>query len=429
MAAPPPSRWIALPNLTTVPPVPDPDLYVQTWRLQEDDKFRVELRPNVTVGQADVVREHSCGGRQSLEEAFDRYRARLLWQMLKRTWYSTLTDFNTEMLFSRWHPRYFVSLVHRIVTRWDELMAAAGDPGDEHSLAALHAEGAIRLMLKGGNSVAMIKHQALQLLPEAARRCLSSMRPSSLSDLDFLVLVDPTHSAWLADPKNFADVHHRSLVICEGLLHNLSHDIMGGVADNDPDFANFNTLMREIEQRPEQMSKGLRERCDRATRLLMEQLDTAAASQCAPDWLRRQVRAQLDSSLFDARPQDAQISLLLAPRQSLRIVPSSAEPPSGSYAEQGRGGVGGGQLEVYGESKTVFVSRNERVVRACLCLYLSVSLSLCRCLSVCISVFISVSLSSSLVFISVSVSVSLCICLSVYVYVSLYLCLSGKWSN
>jgi hypothetical protein len=69
-------------------------------------------------------------------------------------------------------------------------LAVTGDVDDPKSAAALYKAGAIRVMLKGGNSINMLKYRAVECLPPPVRAVLSDVKPSNLSDVDFLLLIN-----------------------------------------------------------------------------------------------------------------------------------------------------------------------------------------------------------------------------------------------
>ncbi len=213
----------------TVPPQPDATLLPETVLLQHRPGHTVVIRPGVVIDRSAVLREHCAADRgaaaaagsltaDEVDAAFELYRRRLLWQMVKRRWFSVLTDFNVERLFTDRDPVFFVRFVGAASAAIAAALSTCGDVADPRSVASLHASGAIKLLLKGGNNVNMIKYRALCCLPPSVSRTmcsalpcflapgtlkfdlhvlrlqvgevLPSLAPSGLSDIDFLLMID-----------------------------------------------------------------------------------------------------------------------------------------------------------------------------------------------------------------------------------------------
>jgi len=148
MEQPSSASWTRLPNYRSIPPVPDPQLLELATALEHSSlDSTIEIRPNVLVSKADILVEHG---------SFDVYRSRILWQLTKRRWCAALTDFNTDQLFLRHSPGHFVHYVSMVLKHVTSAFSQAGSLQDPLSVAALHARGAIRIVLKGGNCIAFI---------------------------------------------------------------------------------------------------------------------------------------------------------------------------------------------------------------------------------------------------------------------------------
>ena len=181
---------VRLMSCLSVPPQPDATLLPETVALQHRRGHTVTIRPGVVIDRVSVLREHCAADRQAaaaadaldaeeVDACFERYRHRLLWQMVKRRWFGALTDFNVEHLFTDRDPVFFVRFVGAASAAIAASLSACGDAADPRSVAGLHASGAIKLMLKGGNNVNMIKYRALCCLPPAVRLSSSSLaRPA-----------------------------------------------------------------------------------------------------------------------------------------------------------------------------------------------------------------------------------------------------------
>lgn len=170
----------------TVPPQPDATLLPETVLLQHCPGHTVLIRPGLVIDRSTVLREHCAAGRrdaaaagalaaEEVDEAFELYRRRLLWQMVKRRWFSALTDFNVERLFTDCDPIFFVRFVGAASAAIAAALSACGDVTDPLSVASLHASGAIKLMLKGGNNVNMIAYRALCCLPPSVSCAICSV--------------------------------------------------------------------------------------------------------------------------------------------------------------------------------------------------------------------------------------------------------------
>ncbi len=183
--------WICPPNMTksqdevtfptysSVPPQPDFSLLLDFALADEmGGDFAIPVRAGCLVTKDTILEEHG---------SVDIFLQRMLVQMIKRRWFAALTEFNTTHLFGIDSPPsrflHFLQLVH---TALEENIRS--DP----RLDILWRQGKVRLVLKGGNCVSLLKLQALQLLPPAIARRLECIRPSSLSDVDLLLMLDPT---------------------------------------------------------------------------------------------------------------------------------------------------------------------------------------------------------------------------------------------
>ena len=254
----------------TVPPQPDATLLPETVLLQHRPGHTVSIRPGLVIDRATVLREHCAGGRgdaaaagalaaEEVDAAFELYRRRLLWQMVKRRWFTALTDFNVERLFTDRDPIFFVRFVGAASAAIAKALSACGDVSDPLSVASLHASGAIKLMLKGGNNVNMITYRALCCLPASVscvvcsvtcccwtpplmrafddflclalqvREVLPSLAPSGLSDIDFLLMIDFVAAPWLSDASSFQLVHDTCRAAVERAMTQLADDTEAAV--------------------------------------------------------------------------------------------------------------------------------------------------------------------------------------------------------
>ena len=336
----------------TVPPQPDATLLPETLRLQHRAGHTVTIRPGMAIDRGTVLREHCAAGREEAaaadelsaeeqESAFECYRRRLLWQMVKRRWFGALTDFNTERLFTDCDPAFFVRFVGRATAAIESALAACGDASDPHSVAGLHASGAIRLMLKGGNNVNMIKYRALCCLPPAVAAVLPTLAPSGLSDIDFLLMIDYVAAPWLDEPGNFAAVHDECRAAVDRALTALAVETERAVRGGDPSVSNFAALLRARD--PAALSEELRARLNAATSALAAEIDGAVSGSVSPS----------EASVFDGVREmlrqlqlPAEAEVLPCKRRSLAISKDEA---------------GGGVLRPHGDSLQLFVSNNEGV--------------------------------------------------------------------
>ena len=153
-----------------MPPVPEPTLLLETLRMEDDRTHCVEISSNVFADYSLVQQEFSLHP-DSASDAFARYRDALLSQMLKRRWFTAITDHNTRTLFLQRPPDTFVSfigdVIHRVNAAIDE--AAAGVGEGAAVLASARRSGAVKLILKGGNMVNLLKYSAVRVLTNRAR--------------------------------------------------------------------------------------------------------------------------------------------------------------------------------------------------------------------------------------------------------------------
>jgi hypothetical protein len=168
---------ITFPSYNSIPPQPDYSLLLDFALAEERGDFAIPVRNGCMVTKEVIMAEHG---------SMDNFLDRMLAQMIKRRWFAALTEFNTTHLFGSNSPPsrflWFLQLVHKAIE--DSICADA-------QLADLWRAGRIKLVLKGGNCVALLKLQALELLPADIARRLECIRPSSLSDVDFLLMLDP----------------------------------------------------------------------------------------------------------------------------------------------------------------------------------------------------------------------------------------------
>ena len=143
---------ITFPSYNSVPPQPDFSLLLDFALADELEDFSIPVRNGCLVTKDTINSEHG---------SMEIFLNRLLAQMIKRRWFAALTEFNTTHLFGRGSPpsRFlkFLQLVHTAIE--DAICA-------DRELDPLWRAGRIKLVLKGGNCVALLKLQALYPLPD-----------------------------------------------------------------------------------------------------------------------------------------------------------------------------------------------------------------------------------------------------------------------
>jgi hypothetical protein len=183
-------------------------------------------------------------------------------------------------------------------------LAQDGDPADPHTVAGLHRRGAIRIMLKGGNNVCMIKFRALRCLPPRAAAVLSSLAPTSLSDVDFLLMIDYVRGgSWLAEVSNHAMIHERCCAAAERALEKFAAALDGSAAaaaasGNDHPLAQ---LLEDARCRPQQLSATLCARLNAATAGLASEIETTLRGYRDGGGGAVRVALSLPFHLFDIR--------------------------------------------------------------------------------------------------------------------------------
>ena len=340
---------LVLAPMSTIPPMPDPGLIIATADLQHTPGYTVKIRPGLVIDRAMVLSEHALRQETAADEdvIFERYRRRLVWQSVKRRWFAALTDFNVERLFTDHSPEFFVRYVRGATDALKSELATVGDPADPHSVASLLKKGAIKILLKGGNNVCMIKYRALRCLPPAAAGVLSSLAPTSLSDVDFLLMIDYMVAPWLSEPAHFHQVHEACRHAVERALTKLSVQIETRAAAGDKHASNFTQLLSSLHNDPETLSADLSARLNAATSGLTEDFESSLAGygtgRNLPGW--RTTFSGAREMLAELRlGSDAQV--LPCARRSLRIDKDES---------------GGGILQVHAEPKHLFVSNNAGV--------------------------------------------------------------------
>jgi hypothetical protein len=227
-----------MPAYVSIPPQPDPELLLDSLRLERDPTISVEPRPGLIVDQQMVLAEHGSE-HAGPALAFRLYRERATWQMIKRRWFSALTEFNVQELFQKCAPEFFLRVLQMIYEAWDTEVYEFGPVDDPHSLHGLVRSGAVQLIFKGGNAVALIKGIARSLLPEEVQKTLHRLAPTDLSDLDFLAFINYVKEPWLADEANYATIHTQVRTAAVRALERVVNRIEAGVKAGDPCFANF----------------------------------------------------------------------------------------------------------------------------------------------------------------------------------------------
>ena len=136
---------ISFPSYNSIPPQPDFTLLVDFASLHDREDFAIPVRQGCVVTREIVETEHGN---------METFLNRMLLQILKRRWFTALTEFNTTHLFGMESPpsRFlqFLDIVHSAL---EEHICA------DANLGSLYRSGRIRLVLKGGNCVALLKLQ------------------------------------------------------------------------------------------------------------------------------------------------------------------------------------------------------------------------------------------------------------------------------
>merc|ERR1719469_1259240 len=162
------SRWnVTFQRLDSLPPTPEPTLLLESILMEEDGTHRIEVVSNTWVDRDLVLADHGTAEEKEqrcYKGAFQRYRQRLLWQMIKRRWFATLTDYNTNRLFIQQSPSAFTTFVHEVVERVANALRRAAAADDQ--VAEVVRSDAARLVLKGGNMVNLLTFSSLRTLPQ-----------------------------------------------------------------------------------------------------------------------------------------------------------------------------------------------------------------------------------------------------------------------
>lgn len=255
----------------TMPANPDVSAIAETVHMEAlGSSFVLELGQQLRVTRDEVLAEHGSLG---------LYRERLLLQALKRRWYTALTDFHSKYLFANRPPRYLAQLIQSVVHAveakfrshpevfWRGPGVMSKDASVAHSemcgsvpavnsnevqsgrtLGGLLEAGCIKLVLKGGMSLLLLKLQALKLLPGGVSDGLADMRPKELSDVDFvLVIGGETAPSWLEEAECFDKLHQRCTELVESALLQWISDLETRASNSDDNFRNFAELFAEAE--------------------------------------------------------------------------------------------------------------------------------------------------------------------------------------
>lgn len=227
-------------SFPSVPPQPDPELLLEINRMEVDPEYTIELHPGHFVSQKTVLEEHlaTCPS-----EAFRLYRERVTWQMVKRRWFSTLTEFNTREFFQKWEPARLVAFVEKLLARFGEEFGKCGSLDDPLSVASLAQRKIVQVIFKGGNSIALLKGNANQLLPAEVAKTLEKSKPKALSDLDFLAVINYAVEPELRDPSCYKRVHAEVRACVSRALLAVADALEQGVGSGDPEFANFADML------------------------------------------------------------------------------------------------------------------------------------------------------------------------------------------
>jgi len=264
----------------TMPANPDVSAIAETVHLEAcGSNYMLELGQHLRVTREEVLADHGSLG---------LYRERLLLQALKRRWFSALTDFHSKYLFAHRPPRYLAHLIQSVLhvveakLRAHSEMFGTGPGVNSNEVPLAHSEmcgtasgadsnkaqsgwtlgglldaGFIKLVLKGGMSLLLLKLQALKLLPGGVSDGLADMRPKELSDVDFVLMIGGEAApSWLEEAECFDKVHQRCTELVESALLQWVSDLEvrtssssmqahhGGCDDN---FRNFTDLFAEAE--------------------------------------------------------------------------------------------------------------------------------------------------------------------------------------
>lgn len=157
-------RRVVLERRESVPPVPDASLVWETLELGDKP---ITVRAGVVVDRARALREHGDLG---------TYRRRLVWQMVKRKWFGALTEETTRGIGD------FVSFVGR------SYATVSGALLDDPIVGPHAKSGAVRLILKGGNVVNLVKAAAVRQL--GSRVETVGLKGGGISDVDYYCFID-----------------------------------------------------------------------------------------------------------------------------------------------------------------------------------------------------------------------------------------------
>lgn len=157
-------RRVVLERRESVPPVPDATLVWETLELGDKP---ITVRAGVVVDRARALREHGDLG---------TYRRRLVWQMVKRKWFGALTEETTRGVDD------FVSFVGNSYAK------VSGALLDDPVVGPHATSGAVRLILKGGNVVNLVKAAAVRQLGSKVETV--GLKGGGISDVDYYCFID-----------------------------------------------------------------------------------------------------------------------------------------------------------------------------------------------------------------------------------------------
>lgn len=399
----------------TMPPNPDVSSIAETVHLEAfGSAYILELGQQVRVTREEVLAEHGSLG---------LYRERLLLQALKRRWYTALTDFHSKYLFAHRPPRYLAQLIQSVVHAVEAKLRAHSEmfgtgPGVDSNEAPLaHSEicgtgssvesknvqrgwtlgglldaGFIKLVLKGGMSLLLLKLQTLKLLPGGVSDGLADMRPKELSDVDFVVMIGGEAApSWLEEAECFDKLHQRCTELVESALLQWASDLDVRASNSslqvnhvgcEDGFQNFADLFAEAEGPGcRTLSSEIAGRLNAATGRLRHDLKRALQSEglsfqdheqqqsgCKFRW-RPQPPPPIEEKLAAAAHEDfARLFRMLDNELHVVERPLDDDPPSvlptrraASLRILPKAGNGTIELEYRGPERRLYVSTNSHV--------------------------------------------------------------------
>jgi hypothetical protein len=259
--------------------------------------------------------------------------------MIKRRWFSTLTDFNVEQFFHRAPPSIFINFLRLVYEAFDAEVEQCGPDSDPNSLKCLMKTGRVELIFKGGNSVGLIKGIARTLLPEAVQRTLKQMTPTGLSDLDFMAQINYLDDPWLSDEANFNAIHQQLRAVSVRALTAVVDAVEYGMMINAPEFQSFRQMLVDFDR--EQLSDRLRNLLSGSIAKLKGEIQTALGDADGSSEDMKPVYALLDTF----RLEDAEV--LPGQRESIAIHNNL-----GSEVE----------ISIHGEPRHIYVSDNPDII-------------------------------------------------------------------